>query len=754
LTQAREEMPREAQHDALEEQAAKRQRASSLGLLPSTAPPGLRPSALPAPPPPRPLAPEDGADDEDPAARPDVFEYFAQRAGRQRELEEQVRRLQQREAVLERRLQDAETKAARVAGDAEFASARGQAAEAQLQLQVDQLQEALRREVERGAVLQGRAGQAAAAAAAAQSAAPAAGTPGLSLGAGAAEARSLQLRVSGLERALQAARHDAEQAARLAAVQLATERQRRSAEAAAAAVLQQQVEDAEAAAEEAAASRRALEEACALLEQRAAAPAAGAAGARPSEGLDVLVRSLREQLAAAQAEAADARRLREQASNAHVLRERLEAAEARARRAEALLEGGEAAHGALAQAQQELRRWTVILEGAADCAAPEDVLHLMRRLQDGQAAAVAAAGARADAEAALRADADAAREAAAAAAADAQAAAARAEAADAALARADRVAALLSRERDSLKAVLASYDEEYLAQHGAEITPQQRRIAELEATVEALHAHTRALEADAGAAAAAAARGGEAEAAAAARADAAEGRVRGLEAEAANLRRQVALLTERVGRGEFNPDTTRVLHLRANPEAELARAGRDARVAELESENDALRHNIQRMEAAAGGGGAAGAGGGGGAPAAGAPSGLRVAQLEGEASLLRRRVAEAQKASDRLQQVFTRQIGTFREAVLGLFGYRVEMTTDPAARECRAQFVLRPAAADEAGAELAFRMLRDGRLVLAPTEYSGRRLAREVETFVDRFHSIPAFTANLTMENFQRQTQG
>ena len=40
----------------------------------------------------------------------------------------------------------------------------------------------------------------------------------------------------------------------------------------------------------------------------------------------------------------------------------------------------------------------------------------------------------------------------------------------------------------------------------------------------------------------------------------------------------------------------------------------------------------------------------------------------------------------------------------------------------------------------------------ALTTRSGR-LAREVETFVDRFRSIPAFTANLTMELFQKQTQ-
>ncbi len=33
------------------------------------------------------------------------------------------------------------------------------------------------------------------------------------------------------------------------------------------------------------------------------------------------------------------------------------------------------------------------------------------------------------------------------------------------------------------------------------------------------------------------------------------------------------------------------------------------------------------------------------------------------------------------------------------------------------------------------------------------RLQREVETFIDRFRSIPAFTANLTMDYFQKQTQ-
>ena len=41
---------------------------------------------------------------------------------------------------------------------------------------------------------------------------------------------------------------------------------------------------------------------------------------------------------------------------------------------------------------------------------------------------------------------------------------------------------------------------------------------------------------------------------------------------------------------------------------------------------------------------------------------------------------------------------------------------------------------------------------LVPNAYSVR-WAREVDTFIHKFHCIPAFTANLTIENFQKQTQ-
>ena len=66
------------------------------------------------------------------------------------------------------------------------------------------------------------------------------------------------------------------------------------------------------------------------------------------------------------------------------MREQLEAVEARARRAEELLPDSAELQGRLEGAEQQLQRWRVILEGAADCATPEDVLHTLNRLQQQQ----------------------------------------------------------------------------------------------------------------------------------------------------------------------------------------------------------------------------------------------------------------------------------------------------------------------------------------------------------------------------------
>ncbi|KAL4534140.1 hypothetical protein Ndes2437B_g03434 [Nannochloris sp. 'desiccata'] len=697
----------------------KRQRAALQPRLPAAAPHAPQPTG--------------GDDFEEPVQRPDVFEYFAQRANRSKELEQEVDRLQTREAALDRRVQDTELQLSRMKAELGAAAARHEGREAQFKLKCEQLQNSVQREVERAAVLEVQLKQRSEAVSGSCDV-RAAGTRIADEVAGflapeeAKVTRALKLKVSELEMALASTKAEAEGKISRIDGELQAERQRIQAETAAVAALQRRVEEAEAQADAEAVARREAQARAAGLEATVMQTQAAAASRNSSEGDAILIKSLREQLTAAEAAAAEAARLRHQAATAASLREKLDAAESRARCAEQLLEGEAAVHAELANAQEHLQRWTAILSGMADCDTPEDVLHMVRKLQDAQISAKAGAGDQAEELVTSRGEAEAALAAARDATTRADAATARAEAIEIDVARLERKTQLLTQERNSLKSVLASYDEEYLSKEdgSGEISPAQRRIAELEATVEALHGHMKSLEAELGAGSVAAA--GSAD---------------------------VELLQERVGRGEYNPETTKVLHFKGNPEAELFRAAKEARIAELESENEALRQSVQRVEAAAatpGGGGGSSTPGGAAVPTA--SGGLRVAQLEGEANLLRRRLAESQKTSDRLQQVFTKQIATFRDAIKGLFGYSVEMTSDPAAKEIRAHFILRPQHADEAGSELAFKMLRDGRIAFVKTEYSTRRLAREVETFIERYRSVPAFTANLTMENFQRHTQG
>lgn len=52
----------------------------------------------------------------------------------------------------------------------------------------------------------------------------------------------------------------------------------------------------------------------------------------------------------------------------------------------------------------------------------------------------------------------------------------------------------------------------------------------------------------------------------------------------------------RLGRGEFNPETTRVLHWVRNPEVEQQREDAAAHIAELELGNSALHSQLQQLE--------------------------------------------------------------------------------------------------------------------------------------------------------------
>ncbi|GLI71624.1 hypothetical protein VaNZ11_016893 [Volvox africanus] len=291
--------------------------------------------------------------------------------------------------------------------------------------------------------------------------------------------------------------------------------------------------------------------------------------------------------------------------------------------------------------------------------------------------------------------------------------------------------------------------------------------------------------------------------AATARAEAAEQRIKQLEREADSLAAEVASLQERLGRGELiRAGGVRVLHLRHNPELEARQALREATVTRLTAENDALRGQVAELEAAmqkmqmtqpetqtqrgnndlrcAPGdenSAVAATGPSTGDSAAAPPAaqqttrgridaipgpalgaGVAIAVKDAEITVLRRKVEECEKAMNRLKMVFKERITVFREACYSLFGYRVDMTAEATvaadAAGAPTTFTLKPQHADDPAALLVFRCTSGGgRMELVPNTFTRERLAREVETFVRKFNCIPALTANLTMDNFQKQTQ-
>jgi mitotic spindle assembly checkpoint protein MAD1 len=336
------------------------------------------------------------------------------------------------------------------------------------------------------------------------------------------------------------------------------------------------------------------------------------------------------------------------------------------------------------------------------------------------------------------------------------------------------------------------------------------------ARAEALAAELEQARAQLTAAEALAAAAAEGEARQRVRAEEAEAAAKAFEREAEDSGREVARLQACVAAGDFNPATTRVLHMAANPASERRRADAEAAVARLQAEVSSLRRLLRDARgaappgaAAAGGEGGGGGGGeGGGAAAAPAPvtgdAGVALAQKEAELAMAQRQVAQLSRQEARLRELFADNTKAFRcaprragraggggapaaparcsgapgrlrpltrarpaaplrapsrsEAVRCLFGYRVDMQAAAPGSTKGALVALRPdgAAAKGAGApgdrdpQLQFRFTpATGRLELLPTPLA-RSLAKEVSTFIERFASVPAFTANLTMDLFQK----
>ena len=228
-------------------------------------------------------------------------------------------------------------------------------------------------------------------------------------------------------------------------------------------------------------------------------------------------------------------------------------------------------------------------------------------------------------------------------------------------------------------------------------------------------------------------------------------RIVALEAERRDLNSQVATLEERVGDGEFNPRTTKVLHAVANPRTAAMRERFHAEKRVLLEEIASLRQRLSTSIRAA----ATPARGGASTSMLGAvpmTPGVEseetvqvVRQLRMDLDSATKQARDVEVGRQRLRAVFQSKITEFREACYTLTGFRVDMVSSHEYR-LWSQFA---AARDDC---LVFRRGADGVVTLLGTSFS-ESFSPAIHRYLTEHHSIPAFVAAAQLDLISRQTQ-
>ena len=173
-------------------------------------------------------------------------------------------------------------------------------------------------------------------------------------------------------------------------------------------------------------------------------------------------------------------------------------------------------------------------------------------------------------------------------------------------------------------------------------------------------------------------------------------------------RERMAVLEGRLTEGEFDPDSVQVLHFRMNPLA--AADEKTQQLAQLSSDNQMLRKRLAASK--------------------------KTGASSSEMVTLKKDNVNLAKRLDRLKQIAQAKITEFREIVVLLFGYRVDVEFDA--------HVYTLTAASNPENKLKFKASSGG-LQLLETDYA-LILAPSVTQYLENFDSIPAFLSAITLQ--------
>ncbi|KAJ8572672.1 hypothetical protein K7X08_009183 [Anisodus acutangulus] len=213
-------------------------------------------------------------------------------------------------------------------------------------------------------------------------------------------------------------------------------------------------------------------------------------------------------------------------------------------------------------------------------------------------------------------------------------------------------------------------------------------------------------------------------------------RIKSLEREGDRLRSEIALLESKLGHGDYSSANTKVLRMvntlgveheaKQTIEAlqnELQKTKEQLlAVQELKGQSGAHKFNFNT---------------------------LVDSYISGKIMQLKEQIATLEKREERYKTVFADRISVFRRACCELFGYKIVMDDHqrpdgiPVTR-----FMLQSIYAQSDDEKLEFEYESGNTNILTNKYTSQPDISQQVEIFIRRMNSIPAFTANLTVESF------
>ncbi|XP_066311545.1 mitotic spindle checkpoint protein MAD1-like [Miscanthus floridulus] len=211
-------------------------------------------------------------------------------------------------------------------------------------------------------------------------------------------------------------------------------------------------------------------------------------------------------------------------------------------------------------------------------------------------------------------------------------------------------------------------------------------------------------------------------------------KVKSLEREGDQLRSQVALLESKLGHGDYSASSTKVLRmvntLGVDNEAKQT-------IEALQAELKKTKERLQAVEELKGQ----------------ADAGTVVdANIAEKLAQLKNQIATLEKREERYKAVFAERISVFRKACCSLFGYKIVMNDQQQSNGIPVtRFILQSVYAQSNDEKLEFDYESGSTNIVVNDYTSQHEIAQQVDVFIKRMNSIPAFTANLTMESFNKR---